>query len=179
MKHAWNTTCSYGVFDCFLSRLLLWRVLDKVDNNTASSGNAEHQLPSWSWMTHNQIEFFPDTKDQIDISGEDAIGFSSGQLYVQIRALQNCKIEQQGTRFILLDLDTNNVGELWFDVQANTQVQHCVVIGKRSYDNGTGAAATYFILLVSETQDSQYQRAGVGMIKAYHVSSRYQKGTLV
>jgi hypothetical protein len=112
MERALRTTCSYGVFDCFLSRLLLWRVPDKVDNNTASSGNAEHQLPSWSWMTHNQIEFFTDTQHEI--------GFSSGQLHVQIRALQNCWMEQQENRLIFLDHDTNSMGELWFDTQANT-----------------------------------------------------------
>jgi hypothetical protein len=176
MEKAIDSKCSYGILHCFLPRLLLWRVIEKFDNNT-SSLNKNNQLPSWSWLTQNQIKFLP--KESIEVP-RDVIRFGTErQLHVQIRSLQDCNTEQPKSQNILSGSKTNGWGELWFDSQSNTQVQDCVVIGMRRNDNSNDADKTFYVLLVSKIHGNQYQRVGVGMIKARHISNRYENGAIV
>jgi len=105
MKYAIASTlasrCRYGIFECLISRLLLWRVSGNVDDGTANAGTLDHHLPSWSWMTHNRIEFFPDGMIKILREGNFKFGSSGPELLTQIRRLQNCQIKQQGSQHLV------------------------------------------------------------------------------
>lgn len=169
MDHAFESEHRYGIFACFISRLLLWRVSGSGNGNGANTGAVDRSLPSWSWMTHNRIEFFPDGWIKIL---ERSIKFGSGvELLAPIRRLQNCRIKQRGSRHIIQENSTHDVGELWFDGQASTALGECVVVGMQDPDN-------CFILLLS-TYDHHYQRVGAGHIKARYLSKDYWKGTIV
>jgi hypothetical protein len=164
--------CRYGIFECLISRLLLWRVSGNIDGGTANTGTIDHHMPSWSWMTQNGFEFFPD--GEIKILEGGSIRFSSSsnlKLRTQIRRLQNCKIKQRGSQHVVQDNDNHDVGELWFDRQATT-AEDCVVVGMQDPDN-------CLILLVSKTNDRYYQRIGAGQIKAYCLSKDAWEGTIV
>jgi len=171
MQHALKSECRYGIFECLLSRLLLWRVSGNVDGRTVYAGTVDHQLPSWSWMTRNRIEFFPDEK--IRILERGGIRFGSGrELFAQIRRLQNCKIKQRGSQHVIKDNDNHDVGELWFDRPASTAAGDCVVVGMQDPDN-------CLILLVSKAYDYHHRRVGAGQIKACCLSKDPWEGTIV
>ena len=173
MKDAIRSECVHGTFRCFLSRLLLWRVSDTItDNEEAYSGDTEHQLPSWSWMSHDHIEFFSQEK-MIDVP-EEANYFDSkfkNQLHVRIFELRDCYMEEQGERHVLVRDDAQFIGEYWLDTHKKTQIQGCVVVGKTE-DH-------WFVLLVTEVSRTQYRRFGVGRIKPYYISETSSIGVLV
>jgi hypothetical protein len=172
MQHALESDkCRYGIFECLISRLLLWRVLGNVDGGTVNAGTIDHHLPSWSWMTHNRIEFFLDGKIKILEGGNIKFGSSSPELLTQIRRLQNYKIKQRGSQHVVQDNDNHDVGELWFDGQATT-AEDCVIVGMQNPDN-------CLILLVSKKNDHHYQRVGAGQIKACCLSKDFWEGTIV
>ncbi len=168
MGHAFQSEHRYGIFKCFLSRLLLWRVSGNMDGSTANTGTVDHPLPSWLWMRHKQIEFFPDREIKIL---EGGIKFGSGlELLAPVRRLQNCEIKQKESQHVAQDSDNHDVGELWFDGQATT-VSGCVVVGMQDPDN-------CFILLLS-TYKQHHQRVGTGQIKASYLSKDSWEGTIV
>jgi hypothetical protein len=171
MTNALASECRYGVFKRFRYRLLLWRVLKASDGIRGITGNGEDRLPSWSWMTHNQIEFFPE--GQISVPKSGGIKFGSGHhLYSPVRRLQDCKIEQEGGRHMILDNERKDVGELWFDGITITQTDNCAIVGLQGDD-------VYFIALVVESSNNYYQRVGTGMIKARYISEHSSAGALV
>jgi hypothetical protein len=163
---------NYGIFECFMSRLLLWRVSGNVAGSTentgteaANTGTVKHRLPSWSWMTHNQIEFFPAEKIKIL---PKSIKFGSGsELLVPIWHLRDHKVMQRGRQHFLQDNDNHDVGELWFDGQSSATVEDCVVIGLQQGKQGRLQTDDMcFLLLVSKEYDGHYRRTGAGKVKA-------------
>jgi hypothetical protein len=156
----------YGIFECFLSRLLLWRVLGTSDGIKVDNG----QLPSWSWMKHNQIEFFPAKEIKIL---ERSIKFGSdAELLAPIRRLQNCKIKTRGVDHVIQTDDGNDVGDLWFDGQASMAATDCIVAGLQGSDE-------CLILLVLKADHHRYRRIGAGHIKAYCLSKTWNQGTII
>jgi hypothetical protein len=178
MSNVFRTPCSYGIFSCFLHRLLLWRLSDETNDNTMDTVAKNQQWPSWSWMTYSRIEFLPVTQDLV-VPPRSALRFDSAQvLFVQIRKLQNCTTKQEGSRHVVLDRVKKNVGELWFETTANTQFQRCVVVGVER-DRQDDAEKIYHVLLVGERHsDSRYERVGLGQIKARCVSKESWEGRL-
>jgi hypothetical protein len=178
MQEALSSECVYGTFACFRSHLLLWRVPDVTDHGTAGAGNTKDPLPSWSWMSHDHIEFF--LKEMIEVPS-GAVSFNKQQLHVWIFELQNCDMEDQGERRVLLydgrqELrDDQEVGEFWFDdTPAKFGIQHCVVIGK-SVSN----MDAWFVLLVSAVDKERYKRIGVGRVQPLYISDGFVKGVLI
>jgi hypothetical protein len=161
----------HGIFRCFLSKLLLWRVSDTTKNRAACSGDTEHGLPSWSWMSHDHIEFFP--KEDIHVPANANEFGSNGQLHVQIFRLHDWVTEQeQGERHVILRDDAQEIGEFWFDMQTKPQSDHCVVVGK-SEEN------TWFVVLVTEIGEKRYKRFGIGRIEPQYISETASDGVLV
>jgi hypothetical protein len=176
MDHAFKSEHRYGIFECFISRLLLWRVSGNGNGNGVNGGAVDRSLPSWSWMTHNRIEFFPEGKIKI-LRG--SIKFGSGaKLVAPIRRLQNCKIKQRGNSYVIQDRNSHDVGELWFDGQASTTVKDCVVVGMQDLSDLSQDPNGCFFLLLS-TYDNHYQRIGAGHIEARCLSKDYWKGAIV
>jgi hypothetical protein len=166
MDGAFDSKHRYGIFECFLSRLLLWRVLGtavgiKIDNG---------QVPSWSWMNYNQIEFFPAGEIKI-LEGSIKFG-SDAELLAPIRRLQNCEIKPRGVDHVIQNDDGNEVGELWFDGQASMAATDCIVVGMRGSDK-------CLILLALKTDHHRYRRIGAGHIKAYCLSKTCNQETII
>ena len=63
------------------------------------------------------------------------------------------------------------IGELWFDGQASTAAEDCVVVRMRDPDD-------CFMLLLA-TFGRYYRRLGAGHIKACCLSRDYGRGTIV
>jgi hypothetical protein len=175
MQDVIGSKCVHGTFHCFLSRLLLWQVSDTITNNEAAcSGDTKHPLPSWSWMSHDHIQFFTEERLKVPV---DANRFDTdGQLHVQIFQLHDSGIEEeeQGERHVLLRHDTQEVGQFWFDTHEKTQIRDCVVVGKSPRD-------MWFILLVMDIGEKRYKRFGVGNIKPrdFYISKTHFSGVLV
>jgi hypothetical protein len=167
----------YGTFRCFLSRLLLWRVLDITEDGIACSGEAGHRLPSWSWMSHDHIEFpqfFPGGEIGIPLN---TIGFDSeGQLrklHVRLFVLRDWgkEKEEQGERHLLLRDNAQEIGQFWFDTHEKPQIKHCVVVGKFKEN-------IWFVLLVVDRGEKRYKRFGIRRIQPRYISETSFAGIL-
>lgn len=176
--------CVYGTFSCFLSRLLLWRVL-ALNNDipfgqieeTSDSQGSKYELPSWSWLSHDHIQFLPE--GDIEVS-KDAISFGSEQqLNARIFSLED-RVKEVEERHILLGDDDQEIGEIWFDRHAQVPIRDYVVLGR---DKKAWIQQDYeeywYVLLVSGTHGNKYHRCGVGRIKPRHVSTTSIHGVLV
>jgi hypothetical protein len=169
MQATLKSECIHGTFLCFLSRLLLWRVTNTNDPNSACLPDKEQKIPSWSWLSQDYIQFFPE--EEIDVP-EGLNSFNSkAQLDVLIFELQDFHMEEQGERHVLLHNDAQQIGEFWLDSHGKTQVQNCVIIGKSKY-------RLWFVLLVMKIGSKRYKRFGVGKIQRHYISNTSFKGVL-
>jgi hypothetical protein len=179
MESALDTKCRYGVFEAFLSRLLLWRRRDETDGN--ETDYKDQHLPSWSWMTYSRIRFLP-IMHILEFPAKGDLRFDAKReivLLVQVRAFQNCTMGRNGSGYTILDADSKNIGVLWFDMTTNVYFQHCVVIGMDAEAFVKDAERTYYILLVRKLcLENQYERVGLGKIKSSCVSKEYCEGEL-
>ena|ERR1700722_17892233 len=155
-----------------------WRRRDETDGN--ETHYKDQHLPSWSWMTYSRIRFLP-INHELEVPAEGDLRFDTERervLLVQVRAFQNCTTVQKESGYTILDEDSVNAGVLSFDTPANVHFQHCVVIGvAQSYVED--AEKTYFILLVRKIPlENQFERVGLGEIKARCVSEECCEGEL-
>lgn len=179
--------CIYGTFSCFLSRLLLWRVLDpnndipfEPNNETSGIQGSKYELPSWSWMLHDHIEFLPEGR--IEVS-KDAISFGSEQqLNARIFQLEECYMKENGEQHMFYNDDDQEIGEIWFDGHAQEQIGDCVVLARNPtlrFWHNQDYREYWYILLVSPLCENRYRRDGVGRIKPQYVSGTSVEGVLV
>ncbi|KAH6870967.1 heterokaryon incompatibility protein-domain-containing protein [Thelonectria olida] len=123
-----KTEARYGIFRCFLASLLLWK---RSANERAARIEYEGRtVPSWSWMAYfGGIDFLSNSNLKVPPSAD--LGFSSvdGALIVQVRQFEHCRMEREGEMHAIL-ADTGRVGSLWFDMAANIEFGHCVVVGR-------------------------------------------------
>jgi hypothetical protein len=180
-----NSQCVHGTFSCFLSRLLLWRVLAPnndipfvPDNERYDGGGSKYELPSWSWMSHDYIKFLPE--GPIEVS-TDTISFGSEQqLNARIFKLQDCDMKEDEQQHMLLYDDDREVGEIWVDGHAQAQIEDCVVLGRNEKRWGQEDHEEYwYVLLVLTTHENKYRRYGVGRIQPQYVSRTSVMGVLV
>ena len=163
----------YGVFDCFASRLLLWRIEGTTEYETASALKSVQQLPSWSWMSHDHIKFFPE--EDIDVLVRRGSIDSNRRLQIGIFDLFNSQEKQEDDQHIYLQNDNvQTIGELWFDRPGETYFKSCAVIGRSIQQN-----ELLFVLVVMEIDTKRYRRLGAGWIKSRFVSNVYIDGIVV
>jgi hypothetical protein len=154
---------SYGVFEKFLHRNLLWR---------ASEGKMEkiaydHHVPSWSWMANGRgIQFLDIPLGDIDWVNH--LHFDMECEYALIGDLgefQNCIMDTNGDRFDILNVSNGrSKGWILYDVQNGKSLSNekCFVIGREG--------KSYYILVVRPTSvDSEYKRVGIGLVRSYHI----------
>lgn len=180
MEGAFRTRCRYSVFEAFLSRLLLWRRCDETDGNEAQY--KDQHLLSWCWMTYSRIRFLSINND-LDVPAKGNLRFDAKRervLLVQVRAFQNCTMGRKESGYAILDEDSKDVGVLFLDMPTYVHFQHCVVIGMvQTRIDVEDAEKTYYILLVRKIPlENQYERVGLGEIKARCVSKYCCEGEL-
>jgi hypothetical protein len=170
MRAAFKSDCIYGTFDCFLSRHLLWRVLNTTNGEIAGTSDAELRLPSWSWMSHDQIQFFPEGNIMIP---SDTIRFGlEQQLIVRIFELRDCSIKRNSDSSDLMNSNAEEIGRVWLDSDDRIQVQSCVIVGKKDED-------AWIVLLVLAIGQARFKRVGVGEIESRYISEYSIRGVLV
>ncbi|KAF2181497.1 HET-domain-containing protein [Zopfia rhizophila CBS 207.26] len=132
MQSTLKTEVRYGVFCCFLSRLLLWKRSDN-EKTAPIDYKGRKEPPSWSWMAYyGGIDFIskssliiPDFKDlEFDANDQEA-------LIVKVRQFKNCRLEQEEKEHAIF-ADPGRVGALWFDIDSlhsvtsnRLQCSHC------------------------------------------------------
>jgi hypothetical protein len=181
IKRSIGSKYVYGTFNCFLCRLLLWRVLDAADEGVAGPGNVKSIIPSWSWMSHDNIKFIPEGDIAVP---RTAVSFGSDQkLQGWVFKLRDCEAREDEERHVQLYDNGQRAGEIWFDEHVQ-EVQDCVVLGRTErwyWDDEKAAKNMYWwhILLVSAKSGNQYSRLGVGKIKQQYVLNAFTEGILV
>jgi hypothetical protein len=176
LAKALETNVSYGIFQCYLHRSLMWH---------RSQGTPLRQIlyadgkapPSWSWMAycgssnennethHGEIQYYQmghgdvewDSNVQlVEALQNSKVKASNYVLEARVRRIQNCEIKPEGD---IHGQEDNKVGHLYFDTQpgnAPPEVQ-CAIMGREDkygvLVNYYGKRA-YYVLLVTECATS-------------------------
>jgi hypothetical protein len=179
IERARNTKERYGVFNEFLSRLLLWKRLPKEKTDPDPIVYDGRRVPSWSWMAYDgEIGFMSDSALMVPRSEDLRFDPNREALVVEIRQFECCRMEQ-GEKEHAIFADSRRVGSLWFDMEIKIEFRHCVVVGMRD-DQEKDPQKTYYILLVREKPlEKKYERLGVGEVEACYVSKESDTGKLV
>lgn len=177
IKSALQTEGRYGVFQCFFSSLLLWKRCD--EEKTDPIVYEGRMVPSWSWMVYNGgIDFMSNSRLMVPRYEDLRFDTSRGALVVKIRQFENCRMEREEKEHAIF-ADPGRVGSLWFDTATGIEFRHCVVVGMprgREKDS----QKTYYILVVRvKALEKEYERLGVGEVKARYVSKESDTRKLV
>lgn len=172
-----GTKVRYGIFDCFLHRLLLWK---RSDTKSGPIHYENSVVPSWSWMFYNgNIEFLTDST--LRVSEVIKLNFESNQgISIEIRQFESCCMNQTDNFTILAD--TGNVGFIYFDMDSTerNEFRNCVVIGSSANDHNNDPDKEYYILAVRKTAgEEEYERLGAGQVRARYVSKNSSAGKLL
>ncbi|KAH7137057.1 heterokaryon incompatibility protein-domain-containing protein [Dactylonectria estremocensis] len=173
---ALRTEARYGILRCFFASLLLWK--RSADEKTARIAYKGRTVPSWSWMAYfGGIHFLSNSKLKVPPRADLDFSSVDGALIVQVRQFEHCRMEREGEIHAIF-ADTKRVGSLWFDMAANIEFGHCVVVGMREKKKGD-PQKTYCVLVVRRKQSGQeHERLGVGEVEARYVSRNCNAGTL-
>jgi len=171
LAKALKSKVSYGIFERFLHRSLLWQPAQNVLTQIPYHGNAP---PSWSWMAyHGQIKYlqigFGDVEwDKsvrfVKVEASDAATSPENDdrvLEVRVRRLRDCKTKPEG---VILDKTDSEVGQLWFDTEPEVR---CAIMGREI--RARGENRKYYVLLVTECATlpgrGKFERVGMGLIE--------------
>ncbi|KAH8748007.1 hypothetical protein F5882DRAFT_311646, partial [Hyaloscypha sp. PMI_1271] len=161
---------SYGVFDSFLCRNLLWqrggeKMMERIEHK-------DLKVPSWSWTAylggikfvgvpfHDDVLWHKDLK--LDVKHKASLQGSLGKL-------RNYAIEQKGSQHVILDSRGAERGWLQFDIEDHTDIDplRYLVVGRI----GEKSENQYYVLVVRQTRRKrEYKRVGVGLVHASHIS---------
>ncbi|KAF7502881.1 hypothetical protein GJ744_004950 [Endocarpon pusillum] len=162
IQHVLDSEYVYGTFSCFLSRLLLWRVSSTTRN--AADDSEDVNLPSWSWMSHDQIDFFPEESILVPVGINK---FHLKQLQVEVFELLGPLVEvEHNEGHLAWHEDGEEAGTFWFDTHEKTPIRNCVVVGRSKSEHNM----VFFVLLVTGTDENRYKRFGVGQVKPKIIS---------
>ncbi|KAK3373471.1 heterokaryon incompatibility protein-domain-containing protein [Lasiosphaeria ovina] len=180
MAQVLQTEVRYGIFDCFLSALLLWK--RSQEDKTPRISYGDRTVPSWSWMAYSGgIDFLSDKTQDLLVPRRVDLGFTDDgkALDVKVRRFgENFRVEQKGKGHVAVN-GTDEVGPIWFDVADRIEFKHCVVVGMDKRDRKENAQKTYYVLVVRKKEDGvAYERLGVGKVEAQYVSRDWDAGTL-
>ncbi|GKZ27648.1 hypothetical protein AbraCBS73388_005175, partial [Aspergillus brasiliensis] len=187
IKKALFTEVKYGVFRCFLPRLLLWKRAGM--ENDRISYDDDH-VPSWSWMLYNgKIDFL--TKRDLKVPGGQSLGFDDSEsgINIEVRQFEGCYTGERDGEHIIFTCTKKvevtkevEVGILHFDTNSAAKVKSrdCVVIGVSQDDDKDDPNKEYYILAVQKTSgEEEYERLGVGRVRACYVSKGSTSGKLL
>jgi hypothetical protein len=165
LANALDTKVSYGIFERFLHRSLLWQP-KSVLTQIPYRGEAP---PSWSWMAYDgQIKYLQ-IKLQLKFEGvewDTSVQFgipSNNVLKARVRRLRDCKIKPGGVIFDEVD---NEVGQLYFDTQPGNVLPEveCAVIGREI--GAKDGDRRYLVLFVTQcATEEKFRRVGTGWIR--------------
>ncbi|KAH6667670.1 heterokaryon incompatibility protein-domain-containing protein [Halenospora varia] len=159
----------YGILERFLCRNLLWQRYDEQKIERIHN----LKVPSWSWIAYQGgIRFIDVPFEQSDIRWNNDIRFDHWRKDTLIGSLGKfwkCTIKQKEIQHAILDSRGTEIGWLQFDVEDSTDIdlQRFIVIGR----TGKGSSIEYYVLVVRPMgSGGEYERVGIGLIQASHVS---------
>ena len=192
IAHVLKCGSSYGVFEKYLHRNLLWYLAPRNSTRTECV-STNHDIPSWTWMAHRGgIEFVEIPFGKVDRIKHDPLQFNEERNSVVAASLgeitncttrrcENCTARICERRHVLEDAG-GETGWVQYDLGADEEPNtiQCVVIGsgraiKRDPD--------YYILLVrlvgSTSAEDQCKRVGVGQVQSGCVTRQRKSIVLV
>ncbi|EHA21142.1 hypothetical protein ASPNIDRAFT_54678 [Aspergillus niger ATCC 1015] len=193
IKEALSTEVRYGVFRCFLPRLLLWKRAG-MENDQIIYDN--DRVPSWSWMLYNgKIDFL--TQSDLQVPRNQSLSFDNSErgINIEVRQLEDCYTRERDGEHIIFtktkkfEVTTEvevtkevEVGILHFDMGSAAEVEsrNCVVIAMSQDDDKDDPNKDYYVLAVQRTSgEEEYERLGVGRVRACYVSKGSISGKLL
>lgn len=190
IAHVLKCGSSYGVFEKYLHRNLLWYPASRNSTRTECI-SVNDDIPSWSWMAFSGgIEFvkipFGVTNwikhDHLQFNKEcnSVVAASLGEIInCATRHCENCTARLCEKRHVLVGAGGER-GWVRYDLGAEegSNTIQCVVIGSETAkDTSPGQ---YCILLVRPTStEGQYKRVGVGKVESGWVARQRRSILLV
>ncbi|KAK4223174.1 hypothetical protein QBC38DRAFT_539173 [Podospora fimiseda] len=195
-----ETSSHYGIFQLFLSSLLLWK--RRQDSNPPIE--YKKQVPSWSWMAYSGgIDFILEPTDQFLVPHRDDLCFADDgrALNIKVRNFgEGYRVEENGENYDIM-VGTEKVGSLWLDMGDQIQLQDCkcILVGtlndEKEDDEEEDARRYYYILVIrgkyegpnqhkdegkhgNKDRGKKYERIGVGKVQVRLVSIDCTLGTL-
>jgi hypothetical protein len=169
---------SYGVFEKYLHRNLLWYLVPRNKDETQSVVLIR-DIPSWSWMAYSGgIEFVNNPSGRVSWIKHDYLEFKKehdGAINASLGKIPNCTTTPYKNcttrlcekRHVLVDTTGIERGWIQYDVEGNEESStiQCVVIGRKRAKNNS--PDQYYILLVKTAgADGHYKRIGVGQVQS-------------
>jgi len=161
---------SYGILDKYRWRNLLWQRCGEKKMERIK--HTDLKVPSWSWTAYlGGITFISipfngtvswDEDLRLDSKHKDTLTGSLGKLW-------NCTLKQKESQLVIRNLRGRGRGWLQFDVEDITDIDllQCVVVGRIRGKSEW----EYYVLVVRKTgSKGEYERVGVGLIWASHIS---------
>lgn len=176
-----RTKSSYGVFEKYLHRSVLWQRPDPTKLKRIQYA-ADMEVPSWSWMAYDgKIKYLKIDPDIVEWN-ED-VRLIDNTLQAQVRRFKNCTMGRDDDgNYILMDKKGNiTSGWLRYDgKRRHTRKHKCVVIGRQDTRGLPSRSKShpkleYYILVVTaiESQDRPaYRRVGVGCVPSEYILFR-------
>ncbi|OJJ65830.1 hypothetical protein ASPBRDRAFT_79605 [Aspergillus brasiliensis CBS 101740] len=178
IAEALPTKVSFGVFHCILPQLLLWK---RAGKHSAPITYKDRSVPSWSWMLYNgKVQFLTDSNVMIPQFPSLYFDDSKRGINIEVREFKYYHISRRDGEHIIYS-DTGNVGSLYFDMDTAAEIEprNCVVIGVSQDDDSDDSDKEYYILVVRKTSGEEYERLGVGQVRARYVSKWSTSGKLL
>ncbi|KAH8680098.1 heterokaryon incompatibility protein-domain-containing protein [Tricladium varicosporioides] len=177
LARAFETEGSYGIFQCYLHRSILWQRSpvsgDEIKRLERIKYPSDWNVPSWSWMGYmGEISYMDIPFEQVEWS--DAVKWEpskSAELQGPVREFRNCTIEPQNTECAIFAEGANKTGWLKFDREDITDTQRlkCVVVG-RAVRRARKGKHYYVLVVVQRLEGGHYERVGVGSIQGRNIS---------
>ncbi|PWY95760.1 hypothetical protein BO94DRAFT_600341 [Aspergillus sclerotioniger CBS 115572] len=187
IKEALATKVRYGVFHCFLSRLLLWKRAGMENDQIFYD---DDYMLSWSWMLYNgKIDFL--TQSDLKVPRHQSLSFDESErgINIEVRQFEGCYTQERDGEHIIFTSTKKveatkevEVGILHFDTNSAAKVKSrdCLVIGVSRDDDKDDPNKEYYILTVQKTsKEKEYERLEVGRVRAGYVSKGSTSGKLL
>ncbi|KAK4220860.1 heterokaryon incompatibility protein-domain-containing protein [Podospora fimiseda] len=175
-----ETSSHYGIFQLFLSSLLLWKRTQ--DSNPPIESSIDFILkPTNHFLvpSRNDLCFVDDGR----------------ALNIEVRNFgEGCRTEKRGAEYVILNV-VEEVGSIWVNMANLMQLDdcNCVFVGTLSWPED--ARKDYYILVIrdkhgdisqdknggkggNKDRDKRYERVGVGKVQSRFVSIDCTSGTL-
>ncbi|KAL6790911.1 hypothetical protein J3E68DRAFT_411615 [Trichoderma sp. SZMC 28012] len=170
LARAFESNVSYGIYERYLERTLLWQAEEHSDLSRISYKDGR-SIPSWSWMAcTGEIGYMKIPFDQVDWIGnlESPFRFSANgaQCDNRLHAKANPLLPSSDETELLsrVRVDSKNYT---FDHNS----WKCVVVGKDKVANEDGEIVHYVLLVRSVLcAPRTYERVGVGVLLEGHIS---------
>ncbi|KAI1666460.1 Heterokaryon incompatibility protein [Pyrenophora tritici-repentis] len=156
----------YGIFQEHLHQNLLWQASDS--NTKRIMYDEDRQVPSWSWMACSGGIRFMEVEIG-SVSWVTALAFDaerdSSALIADVGKFQYFTLKPDGDRHTVFNFFGRAKGWIQYDVVSGESGHgdYCVVIGRR--EDSIGKKHYYILVVVPTSEDREYTRIGVGMVR--------------